>query len=78
MSEIPDPSKISPKHLEMTPPVGDQKPKELPSKKFLTMHMTKSEYNDFLNNYVKMMLAEIKKGEKNMIAAMKKISDPDQ
>ncbi|PIS01809.1 MAG: hypothetical protein COT84_00335 [Chlamydiae bacterium CG10_big_fil_rev_8_21_14_0_10_35_9] len=73
MVEKPDmPPRIHPKPIE-----GIEKPskerKEAPSKKFLSMSMTKTEFQNFLSGYVKEMLSLIKRGEKRMIEAMRKL-----
>lgn len=75
MVEKPDPSnQIKPGQIQPTPP---KQKKEEPTKKFGTMKMTKKEFKDFLNGFVKTMLTLIKKGEKRMISAMRRIGDPD-
>lgn len=75
MIERPDPSHhIKSGQIQPTPPELE---KEKPTKKFGTMSMTKKEFKQFLNGFVKMMLTLIKKGETRMTKAMKKIGDPD-
>jgi len=74
MVEKPDaPHRIRSEQIQ-TPP--DTEKKE-PTKKFGALELTKKEFRQFLNGFVKMMLSLVKNGEKRMIKAMKKIGDPD-
>jgi hypothetical protein len=77
MSELPHPSKITPQEIEAQKPIDEHTPKE-PTREFLSMKMTNEEYQKFLSTQIKMMLSDIKKGEKKMIEAMRKISDSEE
>ena len=75
MADIPNPSNIPPnKKIGEIPPISDQKPKE-PTKKFASMQMTKKEFSDFLGNMAKMIVDDIKRSQKRLTAAIKKMKE---
>jgi len=73
MTNIPDPSNIPPNNkIGATPPISDQAPKE-PTKKFGSMQMTEKEFNKFLGNMAKMIVDDIKRSQKRLTEALKKM-----
>ncbi len=77
MTDIPDPSKITPKKITESTPINDQKPKA-PTKRFGAMVMTEEEYKKVLNGMAKTILDYMKSSEKRMIKALKKMREDSE
>lgn len=66
------PSNIPPKPIEPIEPVKSEKG-EAKTRKFGTLAMTKTQYNKFINNWVRAMLRDTKNYEKRLLKSLKRL-----